>query len=210
MTDRGEPAANTGGTAAQGEPQTAMLQRRSLLKAGLGGPVILSLANRPAFGQACLMPSNFASGNVSAPGNGQACLGRSPGYWKTSQHFCEWLAPYQPLKTGSTGYTCGAVGGKATLFHSTTTMFNGTQYVGKTMLDVLNLMGGGVDALARHITAALLNAKAGLTPVLKAETNVRDIWNEFVAKGFFEPSAGVHWGPDQIVTYLQTTMTVTV
>jgi hypothetical protein len=84
-------------------------------------------------------------------------------------------------------------------------MFNGTQYTGKTMLDVLNLMGGGVDALARHITAALLNAKAGLTPVL-TESDVRGIWNEFVAKGFFEPSAGVQWGPDQIVTYLLTTM----
>jgi hypothetical protein len=84
-------------------------------------------------------------------------------------------------------------------------MFNGTQYVGKTMLAVLQLMGGGVDALARHITAALLNAKAGLTPVL-TESDVRGIWNEFVAKGYFEPAAGVHWGPDQIVAYLTTTM----
>ena len=81
------------------------------------------------------------------------------------------VVPCQPVKTGSTEYTCGAInGGKATLFHSTTTMFNGTQYQGKTMLDVLNLGSGGVDALARHITAALLNAKAGLTPVLTERT----------------------------------------
>jgi hypothetical protein len=45
-----------------------------------------------------------------------------------------------------------------------------------------------------------------LTPVL-SEADVQNIWNEYCTKGYFEPTAGVQWGPDQIVAYLQTTMT---
>jgi len=69
----------------------------------------------------------------------------------------------------------------------------------------MELGGGGYTALGRHITAALLNAKAGLTPVL-SEARVRSIWNECVNKGYFEPSAGIKWYPDQCVEYLVTTM----
>jgi hypothetical protein len=75
------------------------------------------------------------------------------------------------------------------------------------MLTVLGLAGnaGGYTALGRQITAALLNAAAGLTPVLSV-TAVRDIWNEFVSKGYFEPTAGIQWDAAQIITYLNSTM----
>jgi hypothetical protein len=95
---------------------------------------------------------------------------------------------------------------KATPFHSSITLFNGTQFGTKTMLQVMNLAGGGYERLGCYISAALLNAKAGLTPVL-SEADVQNIWNEYCTKGYFEPTGGVQWGPDQIVAYLQTTMT---
>jgi hypothetical protein len=73
-----------------------------------------------------------------------------------------------------------------------------------SMLDVI-----GADTnpagLGRYVTAALLNARAGRTPVL-SEFGVRSMWNDVVNLGFYEPTAGVQWGPAQIVAYIKTTM----
>ncbi len=60
--------------------------------------------------------------------------------------------------------------------------------------------------MARHVVAALLNAAAGLSPVLTVAT-VKGIWSEYITKGYFEPTAGVQWGDAQIVSYLVSTMT---
>jgi hypothetical protein len=35
---------------------------------------------------------------------------------------------------------------------------------------------------------------------------VRRLWNDYVALGYFEPTAGVQWGPAQIVAYIKSTM----
>jgi len=213
MTDPVEQEPTTGATDAQRESQAALLRRRNLLKAGLGaGSVIATLASRPVLGWGgggggdCKAPSDALSGNLSQPGKDKHCSGKPPSYWCQSQSYCNWKVPCQPKDTGSSGYTCGAFKAKATPFHSTITMFNGTQFGSKTMLDVMNLTGGGYQKLGCYISAALLNAKAGWTPVL-SESDVRGMWNEYCAKGYFEPSAGVHWGPDECVNYLLTTMT---
>lgn len=72
------------------------------------------------------------------PGGMYGC---TPGYWKQSQHFGNW-----------TGYTTGqyynTVFGVSMLSSST------------TLLQALGLGGGGYKRLARHSTAALLNAAA--------------------------------------------------
>jgi len=54
-------------------------KRRSFTKAGITAPVIMTLANRPAFGAQCL--SNILSGNLSNPGAGSCWGGNSPGGW---------------------------------------------------------------------------------------------------------------------------------
>lgn len=64
--------------------------------------------------------------------------GCSPGYWKQSQHFDDWTVPYTPT----------------TLFSS---VFENA-FPGKTLLQVLELGGGGLNALGRQTVAALLNA----------------------------------------------------
>lgn len=60
------------------------------------------------------------------------------------------------------------------------------------------------DHVARHIVAALLNAQAGLTPAVSVRT-VKGIWNEYHSNGYFEPTAGVRWLSDDILTYLAST-----
>lgn len=74
------------------------------------------------------------------------------------------------------------------------------------MRHVMNLSDdGGTRSLGRYIAAALLNARGGRTSVLD-EPYVRRMWNDFLANGFYEPTAGVHWGAAQIVTYLKSTI----
>jgi hypothetical protein len=74
------------------------------------------------------------------------------------------------------------------------------------MVDVLEMAGqGGYAHLGAYIAAGMLNAAAGLTPVLTVP-QVVDMWNECVSNGYYEPTAGVRWSPEDIVTYLRTTI----
>ena len=182
--------------------------RRRLLKAGAAAtPVVMTLLSRPAFGwnsaNQCKTPSGFLSGNLSQTGNAQYCSGVTPGYWKQPQFFANWPAPYYPTTVTGVG------GHQATKFHP---LFAGSFFIvnghSETLLDVLqNSAGGGTYALGCHIAAALLNAAKGWTPVLSV-AQVKNIWAEFDSQGYFEPSAGIHWDAAQIVTYLQSTMTL--
>ena len=63
------------------------------------------------------------------------------------------------------------------------------------------------DNLACHIVAAILNAASKKTEGVLSVMTVIGMWNEWVSKGHFEPSAGAKWNSAQIVAYLQTTMT---
>jgi len=197
--------------------------RRRLAGAALGVSAIFTLASRPVLAtDQCMSPSGAVSGNLSQHGTPTLCSGRTPGYWKT--HSGSWPSPYLPGNCNA-GNSCNKVqnwkGG--TLFHP---LFSGTQFMADldgnpgtpktslSLMQVLMLSNGSTpwgltdpDNLGAHIVAALLNAKAGLTPVL-SETDVIGIWNEWVSKGYFEPTANVQWNSAQIVDYLKTTMPV--
>jgi hypothetical protein len=86
---------------------------------------------------------------------GVCMAGCTPGYWKQSQHFDSWPAPYVPSMPFAD-------------------VFLGA-FPGLTLLDVLELGGGQLDALGRHTVAALLNAQAGFE-VLDAQ-EVIDLFN---------------------------------
>jgi hypothetical protein len=74
--------------------------------------------------------------NSATPqGGGEGC---TPGYWKQSQHFDSWTAPYTP----STQFSA---------------VFEGA-FPSMTLLQVLAQGGGGLNALGRHTVAALLNS----------------------------------------------------
>lgn len=182
-----------------GEPNAS---RRRLLRGGLAAaPVLMTLVSRPVLAQnTCTTPSGFVSVNASTAGRGVVCTGRTPGYWKQSQHFNAWPAPYYPTHVGGHG------GHNATLFDAVFA----PHYPGKTLLDVLNpqIVGSGPpNDVARHVVAALLNVAAGLASVLTVPA-VKAIWSEYITMGSYSPSSGVHWNHDDIVNYLLTTMPV--
>ena len=60
------------------------------------------------------------------------------------------------------------------------------------------------DEVARHVVAAMLNAQAGLTPPLTVHA-VKGMWRDYLTQGYYEPTAGVHWGQQEILTYLAST-----
>ncbi|MDB5727242.1 MAG: hypothetical protein JWR25_830 [Noviherbaspirillum sp.] len=184
------------------QPAEELLQgrRRRIIQGGIAAPVLMTLVSRRALGGTgnltCKTASGFMSANASLHGKPTTCTGRTPGYWKQTQHYSAWTSPYQPTSK-TKGYS-------ATLFHSTATGFRSGPFGSmgdKTLLQVLSSGGGDVTALARHISAALLNSAASMTPVLN-QTRVRTIWNDYVQKGYFEPTVGVKWDAAQIVTYL--------
>jgi hypothetical protein len=179
--------------------------RRRLLQGGLAAaPVLMTLVSRPVLAQQ-VTPSAFCSGNTSTPVRGLTGSGQSPAYWKQPQNFGAWQPPYYPGKgagaqplLGGLSTTGGAGGYQPTLFDSVFT----PHYRGKTLLDVLELGGGPPNDVAHYAVAVLLNIAAGWTPVITVKT-VKDIWSEYVTKGYFEPTAGIHWDDAQIVQYFK-------
>ena len=198
--------------------------RRRFSKSGLAvSGVMLTLASRPVLGGwgTCQTPSGFVSGNVSNHGTPTTCGGRTPGYW--GNHPSEWPSPYTPGKcsssessskkrsssSSSSGGSCSSAEAwsEGTLFRSVFNCSgNGHIYYNYTMMQVIWLGGSGdPQQLGAHIVSALLNAKKGWTPVL-TEVQVIAMFNEWNLNGYFEPTAGVKWYAEDIVTYLKTTM----
>lgn len=196
--------------------------RRRLTSAGLGVSAIFTLASRPVLAAQCTSPSAAASGNLSQHGTPVICTGRTPGYWKQPQHAKAWVAPYTQ-GTCSNGAGKGSLGCMespekwtgGTLFHD---VFGGSNFkINNKSLSMNQVMimnnhsYAGLsdpDNLGSHIVAALLNAASGKTVGVLSVMGVIGMWNEWVTKGYFEPSAGAKWNSAQIVTYLKTTMPV--
>jgi hypothetical protein len=180
--------------------------RRRLLQGGLAAaPVLMTLVSRPVLALQVQTPSAFCSGNASTPDRGLTSSGQSPAYWKQPQNFGAWQPPYypgkeagaQPLLAGLST-TGGAGGSQPTLFDSVFT----PHYRGKTLLDVLELGGGPPNDVAHYAVAVLLNIAAGWTPVITVKV-VKEIWSEYITKGYFDPTAGIHWDEAQIVQYFK-------
>lgn len=92
--------------------------------------------------------------SIEEMGGGQGC---TPGYWKQSQHFDSW-----------TGYAPNQ------LFSS---VFEDA-FPGKTLLQVLQQGGGGLNALGRHTVAALLNsAQPGVSFDIGSPAGVISMFN---------------------------------
>jgi len=83
--------------------------------------------------------------DVKRPG-GEGC---TPGYWKQAQHFDSWVR-FEPTDSFEE------------VFGVEVTLRSGGQESvdDPTLLEALNATGGGVNALARHAVAALLNASS--------------------------------------------------
>jgi hypothetical protein len=84
--------------------------------------------------------------------------GCTPGYWRQEQHFDSWPAPYTP----------------GTLFSD---VFEDA-FPGLTLLDVVDLGGGGLNALGRHTVAALLNGASPDVNYPFTDAEVIDLFND--------------------------------
>ena len=211
-------------TPADASPQKSVDQsRRKLAGAAIGATAILTLASRPVLAGVCESPSAAMSGNLSQHGTPIICSGRSPGYW--TQHPEKWPASYDAGdSTGQRNQAENWSGG--TLFHPTFALvtnsvgssfladFDNNPISAPTSLSMMQVMqmGEGNNPwglsdpanLGMHIVAALLNAAAGLTPVL-SEPDVINMWREWASQGYFEPAANVKWYAEDIVEYILST-----
>jgi len=193
--------------------------RRRFTKSGLAATgVILTLASRPVLASTvCKSPSAFYSANTSNHIH-EMCFGNYPDYYANN-----------PQAWGGTQYLPGTYNnnkensnsnGSSNSSKSTNSNGNpsstnnvdnwvgGTQfqqafpgsrrYPGKSMMQVLWIG----DSIGGYLCAALLNAALGLTPPL-TETQIVDMCLEYETKGYFEPTAGVHWYEGDIITYLE-------
>lgn len=224
MSDHTSDTPNTPPDASQ---QHAVDQsRRKLAGAALGVSAILTLASRPVLAGQCMTPSAACSGNLSQHGTPTTCTGLSPGFWK--QHPGKWPLTYSPGTCTGGGSVCNQAENwrSGTLFHPAFALItngicnsfladlDGNPTTPKTSLSMMQIMqmnnGSNPwgltdpDNLGSHIVAALLNAKKGYTPIL-TELDVINMWSEWASKGYFEPTANVHWNSAQIVQYIQGT-----
>ena len=85
-------------------------------------------------------PASFTwlTAALSVPNERLGGHGCTPGYWKQGHHFADWTAPYDPSDPFSDHFE--------------------DAFPGRTLVQVIDGGGGGLDALGRHTVAALLNA----------------------------------------------------
>ncbi|MHB1174887.1 MAG: hypothetical protein ACYCZJ_07170 [Sulfuriferula sp.] len=169
--------------------------RRRFTKTGLGaGAVIATLASQPVLGAApynCTI-SGHASGNVSTHGpEGNCAIGLSHGYWKTHTATGDWPAPFAPSQLFR---NAGAPNSLLDAPGITT---------GQTMLQVLNLGGGDMTALAREVVCALLNAQQFAPNFPLSMAQIKQIWNEVVNTGQYQVNASVSWTDEDVKNYLE-------
>jgi hypothetical protein len=126
------------------------------------------------------------------------CTGLTPEQWKILA--ATWPTPYCGVGEGNFQQ-------QATRYHCPTTGFGGSLFGDLTMLEVIDIgeRASGLRGLGRYMVAAILNARSGRTPVL-SETGVRELWNDLVNRGYYEPIGGVQWQAPDIIAYLKTTM----
>ncbi len=166
--------------------------------------------------QTCQSPSGFASMNVSAPGKETlTCGGLSPGGWKNWPTY--WPTGFDPgtcaehTPNGCKRYVANTGTpfhwGQARPYPMDFPGFAGTTFGAMSLMDVMNLQGGqDSQRLGMHCAASILNVAKGLVPpTVLTIPIILDMWASTYNGGFYEPVAGVKWGPEAVVDYLKST-----
>lgn len=173
----------------------AASDKRRRLVQGIGAGVLTVTAKSSlATTGNCLSPSASASISLlhSRPNRDRwDCKGRTPGFWINA-------ATTHPLDWQYAGQT-----GDGEVF--STVFLSGYS----ERLRIVMGMSGNQDQwqLGAHLSAAYLNMKRGWVPTSVLDiTDLRAMWAG--RYGTYSPTSGVTWGGEQIVSYLQTTMTL--
>lgn len=182
--------------------------RRRFLGAGAAStPFLLTLVSQPALGVTCFTPSRSLSKNtsISQEGHYGECSGaESPGNYKAQQdptkgayHWPASVPPSTPM------HPLFHMGNNEGVTKFTKTQNN--QIVSKTLGEALNVNAGG--QVHFHIIGAYLNKMGGNGAIIPDNVmtaqDIRDMWQEYATKGFFEPMAGIKWLEAEIVDYLK-------
>ena len=112
--------------------------------------------------------TDTASDSVVIERGGEGC---TPGYWKQPQHLDSWVG-YSPTDSF-----------EAVFGVDVTLTVGGQQVTNPTLLQALEAQGGGVNALARHAVAALLNSSNGGVDSNYTTAQVIAIVQEGIAPG---------------------------
>jgi hypothetical protein len=180
------------------------IARRRLLRAGLAAaPVVAALKSNSVLAgdHTCIKPSSFSS---LKPANWNLSKGRSVntnyachshGYWKNTKEHPH-PSPYTDLtKSFFQAVPAGAPNG------SQSAGFSGTRFIGKTLINVLEMTGGDRIALARHLVATFLTAVANADNpnlVLLTTSQCKTIWT---GNGVWSPAPGLNWTLDDTMAY---------
>jgi hypothetical protein len=193
----------------QAAPQAPLdpkgIARRRFARASAGATgVILTLHSQPGMATfsktRCQSPSGYMSMKPGASAQPQiSCsYNRSHGYWKTHPNAWKSMAGMDSSARFSSFFRCTG------------------SYVGLgkvTMMQVIDpsrtIKAIDRNNVAMQCVAALLNARAarlaGIRTVLP-EDEVIEIWNQFVAQGYYTPSKGAApWSGAVIAGYLEST-----
>jgi len=221
-------------------------RRRLLRGGLATAPVLLTLVNRPVMAGACITASDVGSANLSRRHIGAQCQGQSVTFWSHESSFTQWPAPMASPGTAKSLTAAepviAAADAKVAISSPSTlddtkvakesapaaskvaaTTFNsvfGNQggYDKKTLVEILALNSSvGRDGLACHLAASYLNVLKGYVPPTVLDVPmIKNIWTSFIARGYYEPTAGIRWFPNYaepanprggIIPWLKTTMT---
>jgi hypothetical protein len=186
-------------TPPQNATPVAGLNRRRLVRAGLGAaPVMAALHSNTVLAgggdHSCIRPSTFSSLKLAQM---KVSRGReirddyeckSHGYWKNNNGNLATDYKKKKFLSAETGFSANP----------------GGMFTDKSLQDVLSMRGNANNtALARHVVAAFLSAKAaGNHPdrVLLTTSQCRSIWN---GQGNWSPFAGANWDLNATMNYFE-------
>jgi hypothetical protein len=168
--------------------------RRRFARVGAGATgVLLTLASQPGMAcDICMSASGFQSHSKSMTAASHkvavTCNGRDPSYWRQTR---SWPRGCRTTNTFSQHFSCAG---------STRTTYGSTSCMKILTPQSFDSQGVGV-----YLMAMYLNVLSGKTSFMTVE-QVRAIWTEYQATGYYTPTAGVKWNASQIVFYLSGTM----
>lgn len=184
--------------------------RRRFNRAGVGATgVILTLASGSVLAQGvCKSPSGFESGNISGGGSRQPrCAGFTPQVWLErgiTQNLpalrVTFASVFAPVSSGSAGKPVAGASGSQDANQGEVTLADATLF---------QVLGGDTGSpVLKSLVAAYLNFSQQLND-FPTDIEIRQIYQEWTAKGTYTPMAGVIWGPNKIIDYLTATQTYT-
>lgn len=168
--------------------------RRRFTRAGAGATgVLLTLASQPGMAcDICMAPSGYQSYSKTMTAASRkvavTCTGRNPNYWKGTS---SWPSGCRSSTMFNKVFTCNSVTNKT--------------YGATNCMKILTPQSFDSSGVGVYLMAMYLNVLSGKTSFMTIE-QVRAIWTEYQASGYYTPTAGVKWNASQIVFYLSGTM----